>query len=492
MAFTGTINEHSIHFIGGQGTGAGGSPTGGGCTKAEWENVGGINQTLSNIMDTNGEPICDGTTANATDNGSGSVRLTRAIGDSFTGKNVKVGTIVYVNFAGIYTDGYYIITAVGSVGDDIDINQAFFGNQAGNECYVGGAFQSLQQALDDIPDADGTAGATFGSRWIYSNKDETLAATVNVSVIDGDKDEDAHIWIKGFNTVPEDMDVGKIYDGTYVDIDGDNNAFAVFDLNANENIHIWNFYAHNVATGTDDCFEMTTCVAIEICNCKSNDARYGIRAEAPSENISVRDCIFDGGLVGGQAGIRGPGASMSITNCLFKSSASFAQMNIGSGIVSGCIFIGSVRGIQSTNLAGHLLTICNNTFYNQTANGITMYNGVGKIYNNIFYLAAIDDYAVEVNNSTVGSVMSIYNNCAYSAGGALTNPYYHIGKSENLEYEDSNIFEDPQFIDAVGGDFTPENWACMELGVLDTGDNPSHMGAIGKPSAYDIIVAEGV
>ena len=42
----------------------------------------------------------------------------------------------------------------------------------------------------------------------------------------------------------------------------------------------------------------------------------------------------------------------------------------------------------------------------------------------------------------------------------------------------------------LDSDYLPGTWQLMEAGVTDVGGNTSHIGAVGKPSAYDIIVGE--
>ena len=364
------IDEHTLHFVGGQGDKTGGSPTGGGCTRAEWENSSGINQTLDNIMGTNGEPLCDGTTADATIGGTypgygNYVRLTRTAGDSFAGSGVKVGTIVYVNFAGTYIDGYYIIVAVGDGGGDvIDIKAVVIGNQAGNTCYVGGAFDDLQDALDNVP----VGSAAMGSRWIYTCLDETATFEMNT---DGDKDEDAHVWIIGYNTSPGDMNPGEAYEGDYIDLDGDNASDHGFTISSKENVHLWNLYIHNVDS-SHDCVSISSCYGIEVFNCKLDDGRYGVVADTSEYGIIVRGCTFETALSNNSIRLVSS-YGVIINNIIKDSGTSRILSNIGEGIVSGNIFIGGAAAIHLGGIT-HLVTLCNNTFYNQDAAAIRNYS----------------------------------------------------------------------------------------------------------------------
>ena len=493
------IDEHSLHFVGGRGDGSGAPAaggTGGGCTKTEWENAAGINQTLSNIMGSTGEPLCDGTTADATQGAvwpavGNYVRLTQTAGDSFTGNSALVGTIVYVNFAATYVDGYYIIVGVGDGGgDDIDIKLTYTGDQAGNTCYVGGAHSDLQDAIDEIADATDTTG----NRWIYSNVDEDLSGGgigQIVPNITGTTTDDAHVWIRAYNTQPGDMEPGETYAGTYVELNGQgtlaDDLIAISDVDP-DNLHFWDFYIHGTdeASGHDCAVIDANSVGLEFRRCKFGEAYSGVSGTV--SHAAFADCIFEDSLVHNQ--ISGTITYTHIDRCLFDIAATkWGVVNIGGGVhIEGCIFNGGGTGVQCA-VSEYLNSITNCTFYNQTESCILLYKGLLVAANNIFFPAAVDDYAIK-KGAAVGQVLVISNNCAYSAAGALTNPYYDTELTRALQYDESNIFVDPQFVAPGSDDFTPENWQLMESGLADAGGNPSHIGAVGKPSAYDIIYAE--
>ena len=188
------------------------------------------------------------------------------------------------------------------------------------------------------------------------------------------------------------------------------------------------------------------------------------------------DCVFESSLVHTQ--ITGPVTYSQICRCLFDIAATkHALANIAGGLhVDGCIFNGGAIGIQS---GGDEFSdsIINCTFYLQTTAAIKYFKGIVSASNNIFFLAAADDYAIQ-KGGAVGQTILISNNCAYSAAGALTNPYYDSNQTRVLQYDESNIFVDPLFVDAVGGDFRllPQS-PC--LNVVQVGAQSDNFGSIG-------------
>jgi len=91
-----------------------------------------------------------------------------------------------------------------------------------------------------------------------------------------------------------------------------------------------------------------------------------------------------------------------------------------------------------------------------------------------------------VVNSTVSN--SNEQNLYANTGSlyAMNTNSYNPGLTDEFLAGYDNLEIDPQFDE----NYLPATWQLMESGIEDTGGNPTHIGAVGKPSAYDIIVAE--
>jgi len=191
----------------------------------------------------------------------------------------------------------------------------------------------------------------------------------------------------------------------------------------------------------------------------------------------VLDCYFGSGLAtaGIQTGDTQIGL-LSVIGCAFDSVLARVT-GTRCALFDGCIFIGAATAID---VNGKPDVIKNCVFYLQTDKAIKANESTGSLicYNNIFYLAAVDDHAVYVE-SGLGSVISLRNNCAYSAAGVLTNAFYDESNSRDLIGTD-NILENPDFVDAGNNDFRCRNKNVLRGSMQDLAGNASPMGAIGQ------------
>ncbi|MCK5172484.1 MAG: hypothetical protein KAR47_03785, partial [Planctomycetes bacterium] len=185
----------SVFFVGGTGTKAG-SAYAGGCTRAWYD--ANFSQ-LSDIMGANGAPLIAeaGCSYDEYDN-----RITKANAGEFDG--VEVGMVAYISDGDvdISTDRYEI-TAVDPSGDWIEVsNIDASGNATGITVNIGGAFDSLQNASDytdaGMRDVD-----------IFTNKAETLSATLDLDTGWGNIYMNSHKRFEGFSLIPGDMRIGS-------------------------------------------------------------------------------------------------------------------------------------------------------------------------------------------------------------------------------------------------------------------------------------------
>lgn len=120
-------------------------------------------------------------------------------------------------------------------------------------------------------------------------------------------------------------------------------------------------------------------------------------------------------------------------------------------------------------------TLINNTMYAVAEHALgfnhqeSVYPTYCSIYNNILYAASGASYALYINDATTAATYYCDNNCYYKEGGGnLVNiggticqtieeiqaAWAAIGRPEN---DINSVVADPQFVDADGGDFTPQN-----------------------------------
>jgi len=468
----GLIAKDTLHFVGGRGTLAGDADAGGGCTEAAWDASG----SLSDFMDTNGEPWTkiDDDSAAVTDRGDGKVRVTKA--SAFDHTEIVVGTIAYIyNYSG-GTDGRYEVLAVDVSDNYVDLDLTHGGDDVAVSCIVGGAFDTLQNAIDKADEADNA------NRYLWSNKDEILTAGLAVN-ISGTVAKDYHVFIKAFHTTPGDMD-GP--DGTYYGgainafndynsyplrnsnaawgvIDGDGGSYDLIDNNKQHNVHWHNYHFKNITGtrylfygssvsgptnggGVTNCrFEDTSATGAGVYgkfngfyvnDCYFGDTQYyGSYFDSSSNGVSISNSIYDMGNTANDRCVHIDGAGATIKNCLFLN-ANYAGVRYkGNG----------------------LCNVYNNTFYGcGMAFDISGANSIGAAWNNIFDMPAIDDYAVRIDDTNLGSLAYCDYNCAYStaAGAALTIPYYDKTKDAAIpQIGSNNIQKDPMFDNAAGGNF---------------------------------------
>ena len=464
------LTVETIHFIGGQGTKAGSSNSGGGCTKAAWEDAGKLNEDLDNVMDANGGSIATPVYVTIREN-TGYVELYKEGGFS----SDYDGLIVNIPAStGTLPDDRYIITS--ATADTLVLNIIWAAGHAGTcSAFVGGAFDTYQHAIDNIDDA-----SDYGnSRWVYSNKDVTLSSTLTMNLV-GVYADNAHVYFIGYNLVPGDRDIGGTYFGTLTDIDADAGAYHLLTYgDADENIHWNNFKFHNTASNEHAAYLAASGAATYgffFDNCEFDDI-LGVAIDAAaaySSDITIHNCTFGTGNVE-HIFLRYCGNAI-IDRCIFKDGAVESPVNVGGGTFINNIVIGGERGLQQS-YEDSLLLVLNNTFYLQTDGAIMVNRGGTVVENNICYLTAAADFGVGFHGFNEPNSIHIKNNCVWSAAGAVTNPFYDDTNSLALPSSGS-VLEDPDFVDAASLDFTPQNVNVLYGGKLDLNEYVGPMGAI--------------
>ena len=184
--------EASIFFVGGTGTKAGNANCGG-CTK-DWFDTSFTQ--LSDIMSDNGAPliaVTGGTFTNAT----------KRVFQTSAFSGAQIGMVAYVAGTNIVTDRYKITDVISS--SEIELSGiGASGDNYDTTVNIGGAFDDLQNALDD------TSAVNYDCD-IYVNKDTILTDTIDVDTGGGSVVRNTHKRISGFHIVPGDMNYGGQY-----------------------------------------------------------------------------------------------------------------------------------------------------------------------------------------------------------------------------------------------------------------------------------------
>ena len=410
-----------------------------------------------------------------------------------------IGQLAYVGFGEGrgHTDGYYEITAKDAT--SITVDCTFLA--ADTACiFIGGAYAGseagLQSALDNSSAAD-------YNQYILTNADITTTAAIDVDTGHGVIAKNTHRHIIGFNTLPPtnagmsngDMDpAGDNYesalttyqDGNYyptsgkkVDIDGDGGAWQLINLDTTINVHFRNIYFHNVANAYDLLSCVTSINANTFRGCCFAEMEY-INDGAGHYSCLFDDCYFAGTAHSTSLRLDAAGYDSIVSNSVFDFRA--ASINGYYGLYwthINNLFSGGLGALYG----GYLTHFKNCTFYNQSSKvyyGLHATSSRPKFTNCIFYLAATDDQIMDTS-AAGGGITVFENNCYWSAGGALTAPFKINGSEVTNVDEIGSIVEDPDFVDAAAGDFTPQNRNLIYGGKDDQAGNPSQIGIIIVP-----------
>ena len=329
----------------------------GGCTlDYVIENGGFADFDKSLIMDGAGDPIVNNIHGTY-DDATGII----SAGGGYFNANM-VGMVVYIeddgNSVPAFTNpGRYEITAADS--DTITIESGLYGesHDADLSVYVGGSFDTLSNALDNITAND--AGGKHDC-YLFTNHNEVVTARPQVTG-GGNIAHNSKLFITGFNTTLLDMCPGGAYyqsaydawkDGidadchTTIDLDDIEDFYYSADCVITQNLRITNCPTSNrpveigSSTGIifnnciiddgDNLFVTTgTCTTIILINCYLFNATNNLilTSGAQSTELYIIDCVID-------AGDADVNMIVALLNCLC--------------IVTGCLLVGG-KGLFVSN-----------------------------------------------------------------------------------------------------------------------------------------------
>ena len=306
----------------------------------------------------------------------------------------------------------------------------------------------------------------------------------------GDVANNIKIRISGFNTTPGDMDAGGPYyqspyeaylDGIdtdcIVDIDGNGGAFSVIQIDAKENIVFKNFYFHNTnaLTGNHCVYVKNQSYGIEIDHCFFDDAYRAIAGTsnnyAPADGSLISNCFFGSILTKIGTAVRVTG----VLNFIVRNVGDACGLQVeGSGGILGNLIVGGGNSLTGNGS----VYIKNNTVYNCTAGAIFLHRpeAIANVFNNIL-VPQQGSNAILIY--TAGGSVRNDHNCIWGAdGNQLATPFvtYKAGGVAPV-LGDNSIEQDPEFVNAAGGDFRPRNPLLLRGGEPDVAGTVTQMGA---------------
>jgi hypothetical protein len=266
-----------------------------------------------------------------------------------------------------------------------------------------------------------------------------------------DIDTSSNITIRGYFSTVGDQEYGGTYykhsSNGWVVIDADNGAFHVFSVGDKNKLRWHNLKTTNVSTSYT-AYDLTPITEQEgylLQNCVITGGKHAVNATYLS-NLIIQDCTLTGAyttipvlgaIYFGNTCLRG----VIIQDCNFShgnTAKSIYCMNVGMNVIERNIFniTGTVGAVIQIGRAGLL---ANNVIYEGSGGNIT--DGI-KIETN-------GQSTAIYNNIIVGCTKSINDLATVNFGG--WNCFYNNGS--NWVLRDGDIAADPQFMDAVNGNF---------------------------------------
>jgi hypothetical protein len=426
--------------------------------------VGPNGEPLSNASAWNGSQ----TACTVTSSGGGKVLITKT--GAFA--SVSEGLVANVNFAGLYSDGRYRINGNSITANTVEIELAWSANTT-CDVKVGGAFDKLQTALDNT---NAGAGSPHNVD-ILTNKAETFSGIGDQIDIDaGGGNGSAGTWKRIIGVDNDGVELAK---GSYVDFDGNSlscHVFKILDVECIELKHIRAIDAANTHYG----FYVTAtgyCQGFLLKDCKSTGCKYGVY----SDTYYIRGMTITGGYY---SSATGPALCFSGSRWINVLNAEIVGSLTGAlidGDVVGVLFVNGCVLRKTDNYSGGVYTdnwdtflVVRNCVFYDIDNCIRLNDAESRLvqYNNIFLLHTAA--TGKIIDRVSGAIKYSDYSCAWAIDGVpvASDRWGGGGKPENA------IEENPQFVDAVNGNFRPRSPNVLRGGKPDIADNATEMGAV--------------
>lgn len=323
--------------------------------------------------------------AAASNNGSSFVRITK------TGKfdGALAGIYVYCDFASVYTDGRYRITAVDASDNYIDIALAYTSDATVTMCRVGGGMATIKKATQSTQCYNNNRVIKMTNNIVWNVNDS--GCVINAKRFNPTQNSGDHpyTWI---NTVkfqgvsadsgePDLVNKTEIVPGSGVDasyheenvcfdnyyIHGGRHGFTGgygTSFNSFKRLHITDMTGQGFYL--DDACYIYGCEISHMARCL-----YGENANG----VTIEDCYIHNTGSGADNFLILNG-SATIKNTYFRNNVGDYTVRFNNGSVDNCVFFqDSVDQIALLKIADQYtgsFTICNNTFYGDRVGSLTI------------------------------------------------------------------------------------------------------------------------
>jgi hypothetical protein len=488
--------KESYFFIWNAGSSSSDTASGPGCTLAAWT-AGG--STGASFMDANGGPLLTSTTVTGT--ASGSDLLLNFATNALA--SIVDGTYCYVDFEGIYIDGYYELHKVDNTTAKlhpktatvaVDSFVAYSDDVNVLHIYIGGAFKTQ----GDISSGTGfqnvdVGGSVTQNHYVYIRGNETLIDTVTFAKCG---ERDVNKWTKYIGV---DASWIPLTQGNYVNlnfaISGTTKHIAQITSTTAENMRFENIGFINTSADS-------AAAATEMCFNKGNLSLGG---------MVFKNCYFKKGY-SGYGWTATPVAGDIVLNCVAEDCRKYGIHDYSNGIIRGCYVFATgnctllttsygIHGSAGTTIA--YSSVCNqvNTTNKEIAYGIYAETRVSIANCNLYGILTYDIYVVGYGNIIRNTILHVKTPGISKAIYPSTASYIEMNNITNDtaancgfvagsgSVSDLAITATDPWINAATGDFRLNRTGLALSNVIDCGFVPYCPSSIaGKTSigAYSV------
>lgn len=475
-------------FVGGNGTRAG-TALAGGCTK-EWLIAHQCDP--SSLFGQNGGCVYEGKNLSMDETGL-------IVGNPGQFAGVQPGMVAYVD--GEIMQMYLEVTAVGENQESLTFGGCDLPMPDTVDVYIGGAFNSLQQAFF-------RSTAYYKNCWVFTNKNQTLTAGLNLTYNGGNPARNTWKRAIGYNQTLyyengfflSDMDPGKTYyqsawqmmqqgaaSGYKIALDGSAvNGPAV--LLQRDHVELRNLYV--VGKAGYDCIRAEGGYTghsrgLNLTGCALDGGVHGFHGLDGCDCVQLEDCwagpnISEWGFRLADSG--GNGKNIHLSRCIADGCGNgyfFAVPAAMEGCLGRNLAIG-IHGDEHTLVSGCLL-------YNMTGAAFECSSDKARlsVCNTIAVMNEAAQYGVFHVQADGGNIPYEDYNCFVNRLGGASVLYYENDWPSSYSPRPMGLHtirQNPLFENAAAGQFSLQDRSpCVNAGRPDLCGNKTHIGFYEKP-----------